>query len=146
MHLLATAEGYIIVSDSAWSSQDKQILGGRRNIPSLAFSAAHAAAKSIISGKVKHNTNGDAALESLIAGAIVLASRREKYRGVLLPAFLGRLLYELGVGKDIDTEVKLPSNHAKNSSTVSYLSSPITELPTTILEMWQDSGAHFASL
>ncbi|KAF1777773.1 Kelch-type beta propeller [Phytophthora cactorum] len=65
-------------------------------------------------------------LESLVAGAVVL-SHREKFRGVKIPAFLGRLLYEVGVGKDIDAEIELPLNHAKNSSTMAYLSPPNTE-------------------
>ncbi|EGZ09867.1 hypothetical protein PHYSODRAFT_305242 [Phytophthora sojae] len=58
----------------------------------------------------------------------------------------GRLLYELGVVDKIDAEVDIPSNHAKNTSTIPFLSAPNTEWPSSFLDAWRGSGAQFANL
>ncbi|EGZ09869.1 hypothetical protein PHYSODRAFT_305244 [Phytophthora sojae] len=90
--------------------------------------------------------NSGRALESLVAGAVVLASHREKFCGVKFPAFLGRQLYELGVVDNIDAEVDIPSNHAKNASTIPFLSVPNTEWPSSFVDAWRGSGAQFGNL
>ncbi|ETP30941.1 hypothetical protein F442_20148 [Phytophthora nicotianae P10297] len=68
---------------------------------------------SIINSVTKSNNGPN--LETLLAGAVVLASHRGQFGGAKFPEFLGRLLYELGVVGEIDRVVNIPSNHDKDN-------------------------------
>ncbi|ETL26725.1 hypothetical protein L916_19657 [Phytophthora nicotianae] len=80
---------------------------------------------SIINSVTKSNNGPN--LETLLAGAVVLASHRGQFGGAKFPEFLGRLLYELGVVGEIDRVVNIPSNHDKDNT-------------------WNGDGARFASM
>ncbi|EGZ17034.1 hypothetical protein PHYSODRAFT_360423 [Phytophthora sojae] len=94
-------------------------------------------------------------LSAQVSAAIGVASHVGGFYGVKLPAFLGRLLYELGVAERADTIVDFPPrrttngvemDHSVNAVTVPFLSTPHTRWPEAFLETWKDSPAQFANL
>ncbi|KUF85650.1 Cleavage and polyadenylation specificity factor subunit 4 [Phytophthora nicotianae] len=90
--------------------------------------------------------NGASTLESLVTGAVVLASHREKFYGVKSPEFVGRFLYEMDVVADIDTVMNPPSNHDKNAAVIPFLSPPNREWPPQFLQTWNGDGTRFAAM
>ncbi|ETP02779.1 hypothetical protein F441_20208 [Phytophthora nicotianae CJ01A1] len=82
---------------------------------------------SIINSVTKSNNGPN--LETLLAGAVVLASHRGQFGGAKFPEFLGRLLYELGVVGEIDRVVNIPSNHDKDNVVIPFLSPTNMEWP-----------------
>ncbi|GMF32112.1 unnamed protein product [Phytophthora lilii] len=94
--------------------------------------------------KIVQRSNSGINLEALVAAAVVLASHRGGYYGVNFPLFLGRLLYELGMGPGIDSAVDLPMSQKTNNYMVPYLSMPNTEWPKWFLKDWRKTPAFFA--
>jgi hypothetical protein len=89
--------------------------------------------------------NDSMTLETIVAAAVVVASRRGGFYGARFPAFLGRLLNELDVVDDIDNVTDLPSG-MKEDEVVPFLSMPNTEWPEEFVEQWKDSDAQFANM
>ncbi|TMW61879.1 hypothetical protein Poli38472_010942 [Pythium oligandrum] len=100
---------------------------------------------------VNVKTNDGMALEALVSAAMVLASHKGGVGGVAFPAFLGALLFQLGVTRT-DEPTALPVVLNKKSGTgtaniiVPFLSAPNVEWPLWLLEDWQSLGARLDNL
>lgn len=94
---------------------------------------------------LKNTTQRFMTLEGLVTAAVVLASHRRGFYGVKFPEFLGRLLYELGVEKDLKCVKPLPKR-LKQNTIIPFLSMPNTKWPIEFLQDWHGGGAMFANM